>query len=80
MGESDIFIAKYCYLGTPLWVRLKGGSGVECGNGIVVDSNGNVYVTGYTTSSFDCNSMQGEDDILIMKYDTNGNWQWTRIF
>lgn len=78
-GGDDILIAKYSYSGTPLWVRLRGGSGNECGNGIVVDSSGNVYVTGYTTSSFDGNTMQGEDDIFIMKYDTNGVWKWTKF-
>ena len=61
---SDIIIAKYNgSLGTVLWQRkLSGASSTESGNGIAVDSSGNVYITGYTGT-----------DIIIAKYDTNGN-------
>ena len=42
-----------------------------------MDSSGNVYVAGYTSSALDGNSHVGSTDIFVMKYDGSGTWQWT---
>lgn len=50
-GKNDLFIAKLNPTGTSLiYSTYIGGSEDEFGNGISVDSNGNVYVAGYTFS------------------------------
>ena len=78
-GLYDIFVTKYDPSGTKQWTKLLGTSGNEKGEGIVVDSSGNVYVTGYTTGDLDGNTNAGNWDIFIAKYDTNGTKQWTKL-
>jgi hypothetical protein len=51
-GAWDAFVAKVNPAGTALvYSGFLGGSGSDGGKGIVVDSSGNAYVTGYTYSS-----------------------------
>jgi len=51
-GSGDAFVTKINPAGSALvYSTYLGGSGQEIGYGIAVDSVGNAYVTGYTTSS-----------------------------
>jgi Beta-propeller repeat len=50
-GGEDAFVTKIYTNGTLAYSTYLGGSGSDGGNGIVVDSSGNAYVTGFTTSS-----------------------------
>jgi len=51
-GSGDAFVTKLNSTGTALvYSTFLGGSGFDQGNGIAVDSGGNVYATGFTTSS-----------------------------
>ena len=51
-GSGDAFVAKLNTLGTALiYSTYLGGSGQDNGNGIAVDSAGNAYVTGGTSSA-----------------------------
>jgi subtilisin family serine protease len=62
--------AKFTASGTLEWVRFNytGNSA----HGIDVDTNGDVYVTGSTES--------GDSDYLTIKYDTEGNILWERVY
>jgi beta-propeller repeat-containing protein len=51
-GFGDAFVAKVNAAGTGLlYCGYIGGDGAESGNGIAVDSSGNAYVTGFTSST-----------------------------
>jgi hypothetical protein len=69
-GESGESSEVSAMPATPIaeWLKLLGTSGQDNGCGIAVDSNGYIYVTG---------EVQG--DILITKYNANGNLQWTEL-
>jgi uncharacterized delta-60 repeat protein len=73
-GGIDFLLAKYNSSGTIQWQRVLGGSGTEQGNGIAVDSSGNVYVIGNTASTG-----AGGNDFLLAKYNSSGTIQWQRV-
>ncbi|HEV2247564.1 MAG TPA: SBBP repeat-containing protein, partial [Terriglobia bacterium] len=51
-GQSDAFVAKINPAGpTLVYSTLLGGSGIDQANGIAVDSSGDAFVTGFTSSS-----------------------------
>ncbi len=49
-GPSDAFVMKIDPDGSIVWSTFLGGSGSDRGNGIGIDAEGRVYVTGTTTS------------------------------
>ena len=57
---------------TKQWTKQLGTSSVDIGNGVTVDSSGNIYVTGYTMGSLDGNTNSGENDIFLLKYNSDG--------
>ena len=50
-GSYDSFVAKFSPAGAVLYSTYLGGSGDEEAYGLAVDSQGNAYITGYTTSA-----------------------------
>ncbi len=44
-----------------------------------VDSNGNVYTIGTATGSFGNELNQGSQDVVLTKYDSAGNLQWSKL-
>jgi hypothetical protein len=51
-GDTDAFVAKIQPSGSALvYSTYLGGQGVDQGSGIAVDSSGNAYVTGFTSST-----------------------------
>lgn len=62
------------------WANQAGATGYDEGHGIVLDREGNSYVTGCFngTAIFDSISIlgNGDYDIFVAKMDTQGNWLW----
>jgi PKD repeat protein len=77
-GSTDIFIAKCSSSGVWLWAKKVGGSSDDEGRGIVVDSNGYVYVTGYVYGSTDIGTSHlmsyGFRDTFVAKLSPTGDW------
>ena len=49
-GSTDAFMAKMSAAGALVYSTYLGGSGLDVGNAIAVDSSGNAYIGGYTYS------------------------------
>lgn len=81
-GLCDAFIAKFDSNGNQIWLKGFGTGDYEWGMGIVTDPQGNVYVTGGTYGALpNCNcTNQGNLDLFIVKYDSNGNQIWVKQF
>jgi hypothetical protein len=71
---EDVVTVKYDANGTFLWGKVYNGAAnsTDIGSFVALDSTGNVYVAGRTD--------RGTDDYLLIKYDTNGNQQWVRVY
>lgn len=90
-GSSDVFVAKYNSSGTLLWIKQLGdtseGTIIAAGaadgsdevTSVTTDASGNVYLGGFTTGSLgETNGGGGNYDAFIVKYDSNGNFQWVK--
>jgi hypothetical protein len=76
-GARDIFVIKLNSQGVYQWHTFYGSSGDETGYGIAVDGSGNVYVTGDSGSwGSPLHAHSGGGDIVVLKLDTNGSYQW----
>ncbi|MFM2134886.1 MAG: hypothetical protein RL021_286, partial [Bacteroidota bacterium] len=62
--------------GNILWSRTKNGvgNGNDVADFVAVDASNNIYVAGYTDGG------NSQDDICLLKYDSNGNLLWTTIW
>ncbi|MCH8126155.1 SBBP repeat-containing protein, partial [candidate division KSB1 bacterium] len=78
-GTSDLFVTKLDPTGSALvYSTYLGGTGSDRGHGIVVDGDGNVYLTGSTRSTnFPTVSpiqgtLNGTENAIIVKIDASG--------
>ncbi|HYC88664.1 MAG TPA: SBBP repeat-containing protein [Thermoanaerobaculia bacterium] len=79
-GSAEAFVTKINAAGTALvYSTYLGGSGIDSGRGIAVDSAGNAYVAGQTTSTNfpTVNALQaifaGADDTFVAKLNPAGS-------
>ncbi len=91
-GPDDAFIAKFNSAGTLVWARQAGGEGGDAGadGGVVVDSAGNVYISGAFDSTINFGGgislanvgavREGFEafDAFVAKYNSAGVPQWAR--
>lgn len=72
--------ASHIFSFTTYATIMSGGSGFDEPGDIVQDFAGNVYIAGYTSSSFDGNTNAGQSDVFLTKYDVQGVKKWTRFW
>ena len=85
-GSRDIFISKLNSVGEFVWAKKIGGQSHDSSFSITLDSNNNVYTTGYfdATVDFDPGPDQfyltalGERDQFISKLSSDGNFVWAK--
>lgn len=81
-GTFDGYIITLNTAGQHLWSSFLGGTGLEYGRGIAVDSSGNSFSTGYSASSGWVSggwktTYTGTLDGYAVKLDANGAHQWS---
>ena len=84
VGSFDLFAMKLDTNGELIWVKSYGSAGQERGEGIVVDANDNLYITGrfQNTVNFDPGNTDteltagGGFDGYVLKLDSNGDFVW----
>lgn len=84
VGAGDVFFAKYDSIGDLMWVKTIGSVDDEEGQGIRLDAQGNIYLTGLFSDVADFDpgagtanlTSLGTFDIYIAKYDNAGNYIW----
>jgi hypothetical protein len=86
-GGEDVFLSKFDPSGNWQWTKTWGGTGTDYGNSVSLDQSGSAYVTGPFEGSCDFNpdgggsqSSNGGYDAYLSKFDSNGNWQWTKTW
>jgi PKD repeat protein len=68
-GGSDVVVAKYSAAGTHLWSQRYGGTGIDEGHSVAVDSSGNVALVGRFSNRFDSApslTSAGQTDIFLL--------------
>ena len=76
-NDADGFVAKYSLSGVKTWQKGFGTSAYDGANGMSVDADGSVYVTGYTYGALG-GVRQGGGDIFLRKFSTGGSTLWTK--
>lgn len=91
-SDNDIFISKLDSAANLLWVRQIGGTNTHSANSLSLGTHNEVYVGGWSraqsfiyntntiASAEDTLSFNAINDILLVKYDNNGNYKWGRSF
>ena len=89
-GSDDIFIQKLDFAGNLIWAKTIGGTGIDVGADIKLDTSGNIYILGYFKNTVDFNPGIGiqnlttftnsKTDLFILKLDIAGNFIWVKQF
>jgi hypothetical protein len=82
-GGTDAFLVKFDNLGTRQWGTYYGGSAADYAGSCNTDSDGNIFICGYTSSSSAIASAgshqevkSGSWDAYIVKFNSSGQRQW----
>lgn len=82
LGSVDGFVSKFDGSGNSIWAKIEGGSEGDYGYAVSADAMGNVYNTGWFTTSgtFGGTSVVGLgfEDIYVTKYDSAGTLLWAK--
>ena len=87
-GILDIFVTRINADGSYGWTKTFGGTGIDEGYSVAVDSSGNTYITGWFNDIVDFNpgtgtdnkTSNGNDDIFLTRINADGSYGWTKTF
>jgi hypothetical protein len=81
-GSTDGFLVKFDSSGNRTWGTYYGGTGVDQFKSVLIDASGNIYASGFTSSSTNIDSagfqpsLSGSSDLVLVKFDSTGNRIW----
>jgi hypothetical protein len=81
-GNRDVFAFKTTSLGSLSFLYTYGGTNSDWAMDSAEDSNGNIYITGYSRSNDQHFSGQnrGENDLFLIKTTPDGTLVWAKTF
>jgi len=86
-GSIDIFVLKLDGSGDYRWHTFYGSAGDDFGQGIAVDTSGNIFVAGYSDESWNgsdnttpLHTFAADDDICVLKLNDSGAYQWHSFY
>jgi hypothetical protein len=85
-GAYDVYLVKFDGSGIRQWATYYGGSGNDVGFSCSMDTTGNVFIAGQTNSSLSIasggyqNSLGGNDDVYLVKFNSSGVRQWATYY
>ncbi|MEY2703285.1 MAG: hypothetical protein RLY43_1924, partial [Bacteroidota bacterium] len=87
-GSGDAFVCKLDTDANYIWAKSIGGTSVDQGNTLNIDTSGNVYILGSFSNTVDFDSSANTanmtanvmSDIFICKLNTNGEYAWAKKF
>ncbi|MCC5918710.1 MAG: T9SS type A sorting domain-containing protein [Cryomorphaceae bacterium] len=81
-GSSDAFLVKFNSNGVRQWATYYGGNDWSLGFACALEGESYIYLVGHTTSTLGIafnghqNSLGGESDAFLVKFNSNGVRQW----
>ncbi|MHA1978892.1 MAG: SBBP repeat-containing protein [Candidatus Hodarchaeales archaeon] len=78
----DAYVAKYSSDGTFEWLKTVGGSQLDYGHSIALDSQGEIVITGITSSSDfpnDNNYQGSQQEVFLTKLSSSGELVWSNV-
>ncbi|MCX6180975.1 MAG: SBBP repeat-containing protein [Bacteroidetes bacterium] len=90
--ESDVYILKFDSVGNRTWATYFGGNDVDQFPRLALDSCQNLYITFQSSTSniptfplctatgFNANKLTGYSDIVIARFNTSNDLQWSSYF
>ena len=70
-GSNDLCLIKYDFNGNLVWNVTWGDTLQDAASNLVLDSEGNIYVSGWTSSYG-----SGSTDVLVVKFNSTGGFEW----
>ncbi|HNJ64273.1 MAG TPA: SBBP repeat-containing protein [Turneriella sp.] len=78
--NSDMYLLKYDSNGNMIWHRQVNNPGTERDAKLLIDGSNNVWQCGYATQGYDNNSTLGSTDVVLTKYNANGDKLFSRQY
>lgn len=81
-GNRDVFAIKLTQSGSLSYINTYGGTNSDWAMDSAEDSQGNLYITGYSRSNDQqfTGQNRGENDLFLMKITFDGSLAWARTF
>lgn len=83
-GSTDVYVAKLDAVGGHVWSKRYGNSSSQVANGIAVDEEGSILVTGAFQGAIDFGGgplmSAGSDDIFTVKLSALGGHVWSKSY
>lgn len=87
-GLFDAYVVKFSNSGIYQWAQLFGGANSQGANMVSVDVHNDIYTGGYFygtnenffTDSISVGGSSADQDAFVIKFKSNGSFQWVRKF